>query len=385
MELRELVVCSLESWDQVWRRNQYILDGLLRRNARLRVLLIEPAADPLHATIQRRPPRLGAGLRCLPGYEGRLHALQPTKWLPRAAAGSLADEWLVGTARRAVRRLGFRSPLLWVNDPGWAGLLNTGWPAIYDITDDWVEAARGQREHDRIVAGENRLMAECAAVVVCSTGLQSSKSPIRSVELIQNAVDVNWYRRPQSRPGDLPSGKVAMYVGTLHEDRLDVDLCLRIADRISSLGGRMVFVGPNALSSANAKRLDTNQAILSLGPKPHTQVPGYLQHADVLTVPHLVDGFTDSLDPIKLYEYEAVGRPIASTPVAGFRQLAGAPGVTIAPAESLPDELCRLLVTPPDQVGPFAPADWSARVAEMEEVLYRAQRNCRTVSDEPEP
>ena len=33
--------------------------------------------------------------------------------------------------------------------------------------------------------------------------------------------------------------------------------------------------------------------------------------------------FTDSLDPIKLYEYQAVGRPVVSTPVAGFREVAG--------------------------------------------------------------
>lgn len=51
MSLQELVFCSLEPWDEVWRRNQYFLDGLLRRNPRLRVLLIEPVADPLLSLI----------------------------------------------------------------------------------------------------------------------------------------------------------------------------------------------------------------------------------------------------------------------------------------------------------------------------------------------
>ena len=36
-------------------------------------------------------------------------------------------------------------------------------------------------------------------------------------------------------------------------------------------------------------------------------------------MPHVVTSFTDSLDPIKLYEYQAVGRPVVSTAVAGFR------------------------------------------------------------------
>ncbi len=40
-----------------------------------------------------------------------------------------------------------------------------------------------------------------------------------------------------------------------------------------------------------------------LGARPSADVPAYLQHADVLVVPHIVTPFTDSLDPIKLYEY----------------------------------------------------------------------------------
>lgn len=373
MSIRRLVVCSLEPWDEVWRRNQYFLDGLLRRDSDLQVLLVEPAADPLHAALNGRLPRPGAGLRPLPGYGGRLVALQPTKWLPRAL-GPIVDLLLVRSVRRAAMRLGMKEPVLWVNDPGWAGLLETGWPAIYDITDDWVVAARGPREHERIVAGENRLMTECAIVVVCSKGLRAAKSRIRDVELVQNAVDVASYQRPLPRPTDLPGERLVLYAGTMHEDRLDVELCLRIAERLTSVGGQLVFVGPNALSTANTKRLEASRGTLILGPRPYTQVPAYLQHADVLLVPHIVDEFTESLDPIKLYEYEAIARPIAATPVAGFRELAGKPGVVIAPAAQLPAEVTSLLEAPPSVVGPFEPIDWSARVDAMQNILKRAAK-----------
>ncbi len=62
---------------------------------------------------------------------------------------------------------------------------------------------------------------------------------------------------------------------------------------------------------------------------------GYLQHADVLVVPHVVTAFTDSLDPIKLYEYQAVGRPVVSTSVAGFRD-ADDPRITLADGDAFP-------------------------------------------------
>ena len=58
-----------------------------------------------------------------------------------------------------------------------------------------------------------------------------------------------------------------------------------------------------------------------LGPVPYETVPAFLQHADVVIVPHHVNAFTESLDPIKAYECVAAGRPTVATPVAGFRQL----------------------------------------------------------------
>lgn len=308
-------------------------------------------------------------------------ALQPTKWLPRAA-GPLADRLLIDAARRAASKAGFTNPVLWVNDPGWAVLLEARWPAIYDITDDWVEADRGAREHNRVVSREMRLMSECFAVVVCSTGLQATKGRIRPVELVQNAVDVAAYQRPQAKPADLPQGRIVIYVGTMHEDRLDVELSVRIAERLAQSAGHLVFVGPNALTAENTRRLEASPGTVILGPRPYTHIPAYMQHADVLIVPHLVDEFTDSLDPIKLYEYEAVGRPIAATPVAGFRELAGTPGVAIVPAGQLAEAAAALMTNPPRVVGPFEPTDWSDRVTAMQKVLEAAAASVPQPPDE---
>ncbi len=74
--LHELVVCSLESWDEVWRRNQFLADALLYRFPALRVLFVEPPADVLFDLTQlRRPvwPRMKT-LR-----DGRLHILRPLR------------------------------------------------------------------------------------------------------------------------------------------------------------------------------------------------------------------------------------------------------------------------------------------------------------------
>lgn len=374
--MTDLVVLSLESWDRVWRRNQYLLAGLLRSDPGLRVLFVEPATDPLHDLVSRRRPAWGRGLRSVPLDSvgpGRLWTYQPTKLLPRRWDRRV-DRRAAERLRRVAARLGFTAPLLWVNDPGGAAVLElTGWPALYDITDDWLEADRTAAEHERLVRDEAFLMQHCAEVVVCSRGLQATKGAIRDVTLIPNAVDVADYRRPRPRPRDLPDGPVAVYVGTVHRDRIDLALCVSTAHALGNRG-HLVLVGPAPLEPGDRDGL-TGAGVVLLGAKDRSDVPGYLQNADVLVVPHVVTPFTDSLDPIKLYEYRAVGRPVVSTPVAGFRD-SDDPQVTVADPAAFPGAVANALpaatVFPEGVTGTVD--SWDDRVGQMSEVLRRIER-----------
>jgi glycosyltransferase involved in cell wall biosynthesis len=341
-----LVVCSLEAWDQVWRRNQLLVRELLAADPDRRVLFVEPAFDALH---ERRHPSGRVRLRGLVPLEGhgRVVRFEPVKWWPRLV-GPFADASLRRQVTRAAARLGFERPDLWINDPSYAGLVrDTGWPATYDITDDWTRAAASPRARRRVRANERRLFADCGSVVVCSPGLAVSRRPARpDLVVIPNAVDVEHFRAPRPRPVDLPDpaeGPVAVYVGTLHTDRLDVDLVVRLATERPDLA--VVLVGPDSLDADAAARLATRPNVHRLGARAYAAVPGYLQHADVVIVPHVVTPFTESLDPIKAYECRAVGRPTVATPVAGFRSLG--PPVVCAPAESFVAEVGRVLAEPP--------------------------------------
>ncbi len=369
--MTDLVVVSLERWDDVWRRNQYLVDGLLRSDSELRVLFVEPAADPLHDVVTRRAPSRGHRPRPI-GDTGRLWASRPVKALPRRIDPH-ADDRLAHTIARATRRIGFTSPVLWLNDPGLAVLMDsTGWPTLYDITDDWLSADRPQRELDRLARGEAALLRRAAAVVACSPELVRRKHAQRlgTIELIPNAVDIAAYRSPRPRPVDLPPA-AAVYVGTLHTDRLDVELCVRTASALTDRG-RLVMVGPNALRTADSERL-RDAGVLMLGARAHEDVVAYLQHADVLVVPHVVTPFTDSLDPIKLYEYAAVGRPVVSTAVAGFRDSSD-PRVRVAPASEFPAAVAAALADDDGPVPGWAEQrifDWSDRTRDLRAILDR--------------
>jgi glycosyltransferase involved in cell wall biosynthesis len=369
--MTDLVVVSLEAWDDVWRRNQHLVAGLLRGDPALRVLFVEPPADPTHDLRSRRRPSFGRRIREVPDVApGRLWALQPTKWLPRRLDPNV-DERLARAVIRDAASLGMRHPLLWINDPGAATLAErSGWPMLYDITDDWLAADRPESERRRAAANEARLLALAGEVVVCSPELVRRKSTNRSVTLIPNAVDAEGYRRPALRPLDLPDGPVALYLGTVHPDRIDVDLCAATARALAE-AGTLVLVGPNLLPAELVARLRDAGARL-LGPRPRDAVIGYLQHADVLVVPHVVTEFTDSLDPIKLYEYQAVGRPVVSTPVAGFRDADDA-RITIASGDAFAAAVVAGVPAasrvPEGADGPVA--DWSDRATAVAAVLQR--------------
>ena len=366
--MTDLVVMSLEAWDDVWRRNQHLVAGLLATDARLRVLFVEPPADPLHDLSRRRAPGFGHGpAKVADTAGGRLWTMRAVKWLPRRL-DARADERLARAVMRGVAKLGMDTPLLWINDPGAATLARrSAWPTLYDITDDWLAADRAPAELARIADNEAYLLRTAREVVVCSDELARRKGATRPITLIPNAVDVAAYRRPAPRPADLPAG-AALYLGTVHADRLDVPLVEATARALGSTG-TLTFVGPNLLAADETGRLE-RAGVRFLGARPRDAVIAYLQHADVLVVPHVVTAFTESLDPLKLYEYQAVGRPVVSTSVAGFRDAAD-PRITVADGRAFADAVAAAVPAPtrfPHGADLTVP-DWSERVARMHDVL----------------
>jgi hypothetical protein len=181
----------------------------------------------------------------------------------------------------------------------------------------------------------------------------------------------------------LPAGPTAVYVGTLHEDRFDVDLVLRLATERPDL--QIVLVGPDCLGAPVSARLRAPDNVHLLGPVPYEQVPAFLQHADVIIIPHGVNAFTESLDPIKAYECVAVGRPTVATPVAGFRGLG--PPVQTADAEEFVGAVSRAQSEgpPAGTLGPPAVSvpSWQDRAHDIADVIQRVQEGATQPGEVP--
>ena len=365
-----LVVCSLEEWGTVRRRIRILVDELVDRDPHLRVLYVAPAVDiPFELrhgrTAALRRPRLEQ-------VHPRVHVLRPRKWLPRAV-GPFADRSLGHQVARAADDLGLVDPLIWVNDASYARFaLSTGWPTLYDVTDDWLLAPMSSRRAARLRSDDDLLLEHSGAVVVCSPDLARTRGARRPVDLIPNGVDVELFRIPQARPTELPLSPVAVYVGTLHEERIDVDLLVDLAEARPDLA--IAIVGPDSLGPASHDRLAAVANIHLLGPVPYDRVPAYLQHADVVIIPHLVNPFTESLDPIKAYECLAAGRPTVATPVAGFRDLGGP--VVVSERDGFVAATSAVLDAGPEaDTAPATPdvPTWGQRADAMDTVMRRVR------------
>jgi teichuronic acid biosynthesis glycosyltransferase TuaH len=147
----------------------------------------------------------------------------------------------------------------------------------------------------------------------------------------------------------------------------------RTAERLGT-AGTVVLVGPIPLAATSRRLLD-DAGVLALGPRPSAEVPAYLTNADLLLVPHVITSFTESLDPIKAYEYRAARRPVLTTAVRGFRDVTD-PMVRVVDDVDFPDEVRAILTTTRAEGRgsiPVTVPTWDQRVAQMAEVIEAVQ------------
>lgn len=307
-----LALISLERWDDIWRRNQHLCAQLVRLGLAESVVFVEPPVRGRSVATSRSP-------------EPGVVVVTPPLLLPKRIGGlRLAAGHLRRTALHGV-------DLLWVNDPTLGvHCLSADRPAIYDVTDDWRHFDFPPRIVRRIVRAEDRL-ATRARTIVCSEVLRDRWWQRYRIQapVVHNGIDAAAWATAQPRPLPGPGPHVG-YLGTLHEERLDVALVLALADHTGV--GTVHLVGPDALTPGTRTALARHPKIVIHGAVPAGEVPSWTCAMDVLISPHRISAFTLSLDAIKSYEYLASGRPIVATPTSGFQNLVE-PGLAVTDAE----------------------------------------------------
>lgn len=194
----------------------------------------------------------------------------------------------------------------------------------FDAVDNWLDHPvfrdrRGwiRRGYERAVADADVLTCNSASTAEFLSGL--GREPL----LIRNGVDINvwdparWRAEPPppdlanlARPWIGYSGRLA--------SRTDVALIGDLARRRPDWS--FVLVGP-VMDKAWHRPLTGRPNVHFLGDKHYDALPGYVAHFDVGCIFHRPEAVR-AMDPTKLYEYLALGLPVASARVAGVDSFA---------------------------------------------------------------
>lgn len=257
-----------------------------------------------------------------------LYTVRPIKWLPDSFPGGRRFNQCIARAqvRRVARQLHLQHPLLWIK-PYWgahfAGRMGEC-AVLYDVGDDWTTIPQSARAMRWAMREDQWLTRHADVVLVVSEDLYRKKRALRNeVFLVPNGVDASrfaaiWHRTLPPHP--ITSGwqrPVLGYTGMLHAERLDVELTIAVARRMPQ--ATLALVGPNLLDATQTARLTAEPGIRLTGSVPHAELPRVMTTFDVCIAPNRINAFSESQNPLKLWEYLASGLPVVATPVSGFR------------------------------------------------------------------
>ena len=347
----ECLLISIEPWDGVWRRNQHLAAALLNEGRLSRLAL----AGPMRTRAQAKA-----------GPIDGLSLLTPGTLIPKRAGG-------IRVAGLRLKALARSCHVVWVNEPTLGvRIAALGVPVVYDVTDDWRTFGFPERIRRRIRRAEDAL-ARSARTVVCSQRLRDLWHERYGVDaaVVNNGIDTPSWLSAVPIELDGPGPHVG-YIGTLHQDRLDIDLVVSLAE--SPAVGTLHLVGPDAMDVTSRARLAAVPNIVLHGPVPAADVPAWTLAMDVLVSPHRLSDFTLSLDAIKSREYVVSGRPVVATPTSGF-QLLDERTVTLADARDFAEGVARAAELAPSMPRVPAPRpewSWEQRAREFHQQLVAA-------------
>ncbi len=199
-------------------------------------------------------------------------------------------------------------------------------PVYYDCIDDLALYA-GLAELSRYVTYQRRLVERSTAIFVTARRLEGQIRPMagaRPLVRIPNGVDAAWFIekaagavRPQALTG-VP-GPVAGYIGMLYS-WIDYELLAAAARSLPKV--TFVLVGP-IVDPERAAALRSLPNVLFPGRVPYTEVPAFVASFDVCLIPFRKGPIADTTNPVKVFEYFALGKPVLSTQVAELEPFAG--------------------------------------------------------------
>jgi len=326
---RDIICLSTHYWDGRRFRKQEFMSRFARSN---RVLYVEPS----FSMVRRPEPHLRElasnrfMLSRVESRNGGVSLLKPPRGLPKWTnpwIERLTYQWYGRSIARAAGRRGFRDAVLWIYEPSYVYSLDVipHRHLVFDLVDDLSAYPYGGDREARAAAVEGhvrQIVEQSDLLVVTAQTLRDRYSALaRRVAHVSNGFDARTFSpngagaRPDALAG-IPRPIIG-FIGTIF-GFLDFDLLAAVAR--SHPDKSLVMVGPvEATSRTELAELEALPNVFHLGPQPQSAVPSYVAAFDVCVNPFARGPVADSVSPLKVYEYLAMGRPVVSSPMRALQ------------------------------------------------------------------
>ncbi|MFL0796103.1 MAG: hypothetical protein K6L73_01275 [Cellvibrionaceae bacterium] len=189
---------------------------------------------------------------------------------------------------------------------------------IYHCYDDY---SKQDYYTSKIESYEVKLCHEADIIFASSKNIKKRLSHISGrsdVIFLPNAVNYDFFAQPPTEePSDLskiPTPRVS-YIGSINK-KFDFELWNTLAETMTAVS--FICIGPiNNLDKHDQyllRSLKEKKNVHFLPEKHHSELASYMHFMDINTMAYRLDDtlWTDSIYPLKLHEYLAVGKPIIS-------------------------------------------------------------------------
>jgi len=212
--------------------------------------------------------------------------------------------------------------LMWFSHPDQIEILNIKLGKIplkcYDCMDDYSNYS--SRKNFLCEMKEKKMLLNVDLVFASSSSLFEKCVRINpNTFLIENGVEFEHFNKALTiNESDLILKKgcnpIIGFYGTIG-DWIDLDLL----DFLTTRRPEWIFIviGP---VSVDISRFNNLKNIKFLGPIEYNLLPNYLISFDICLILFNTTIFTDSVNPVKLFEYAAVGKPIVTTDIFELRK-----------------------------------------------------------------
>jgi glycosyltransferase involved in cell wall biosynthesis len=192
----------------------------------------------------------------------------------------------------------------------------SGVPIIYNVHDRLVD------EQGVWVDGHEELLRR-ADIILCGSQLlvaEIKAGTDKAIHYFPPGIDFEIFPRSVSFQEPRSAKKVVVgFIGSLGT-QIDWPMLRAVAAQLTEFEFR--FIGPLTKSAKATLLLQDGDLPSNVCFRPtvlHSEIPSVIAEFDVCIIPYLMNEYTSGINPLKLYEYMAFGKPIVSSPIPAVK------------------------------------------------------------------